>query len=254
VTATGERLNISLDDGSQVTLNTRTELEVTLTARERYIHLIHGQALFDVAHDHNRPFVVEADSRRFIAVGTAFDVRLDAGSVELTMLEGTVRVEHAPAPPPPQRSDAAKSAAARRGPAGANDAGRSNVGERTAGAELLAQSSGGAYIPRLVAAGEQLKAGEGSDDRVLPADAERVTSWRRGQIIFDNTRLGDAIAEVNRYSATQLRLEDPALAELRLSGAFSTSRPRLFVEALTNYFPVQIERADEHVMVLGARH
>src|SRR5258708_17578049 len=92
-TTTGERLNVTLPDGSQLTLNTQTELKVAFTRAERTVHLIRGQALFEVAKDPTRPFVVMAYSRRFIAVGTAFDVRLDGSQIHVTMVEGTVRVE-----------------------------------------------------------------------------------------------------------------------------------------------------------------
>ncbi|MGH7880158.1 MAG: FecR domain-containing protein, partial [Candidatus Binataceae bacterium] len=78
-------------------------------------------------------------------------------------------------------------------------------------------------------------------------------SWSRGQVIFDNTRLEDAIAELNRYSEIPIELADPALADLRLSGAFATSQTTAFIEAITRYFPVRVVGADERAIVLGLR-
>ena len=102
-------------------------------------------------------------------------------------------------------------------------------------------------------AGEQLTVDGESHDYVRSADPERVTSWRHGQVIFDNTRLADAIAELNRYSDIKIELTDPTLADLRLSGGFATGHPNLFIEAITSYFPIQVAKVDDHVVVLGAR-
>lgn len=240
-TATGERLTVILEDGSQLTLNTQTELKVAFTHAERTVRLIHGQALFEVAKDPTRPFIVTAFNRRFVAVGTAFDVRLDGAQINVTMVEGTVRVEHTAmldvtenTPPNAMPSAAAR---ARSG---------------TAHTELDTPAHAPPAVTTITA-GEQLTVDSESQDRVRPSDPERVTSWRRGQVIFENTRLADAIAEINRYSDTKIELTDPALADLRLSGGFATGRPAVFVEAITTYFRVQIGRADEHTIVLSAR-
>jgi transmembrane sensor len=81
----------------------------------------------------------------------------------------------------------------------------------------------------IITAGEQLVTDAQSGDRVRTTDPERDTSWRRGQVIFENTRLADAIAELNRYSDAQIELAEPDLGNLRLSGAFATGQPSSFV-------------------------
>jgi transmembrane sensor len=208
VTKTGERLSIALEDGSQVTLNTQTELRVAYTSATRSVQLVRGQAFFEVAKNALRPFVVEAQDRRFVAVGTAFDVRIAGDEVEITMLAGTVRAE---------------------GP------------------------GAGSPMVTTIRAGEQLTTGPRAQGRVYPTDPERVISWQRGQVIFDNTRLGDAIDEINRYSETRIALADAGLADLRLSGSFATGNTNVFVEAITRYFPIQIEHEDSRAIVLGAQ-
>jgi transmembrane sensor len=230
-TATGERLTVNLEDGSQITLDTQSTLAVEYTSTERRVRLTRGQALFEVAKDRMRPFVVDAHHRRLVALGTAFDVRLEGAQVKVTMVEGTVRVERAPAPMAATTSDP-------------SERGNQSVGQLSA--------SGSSAIATITA-GEQLIAVEGHQDSVRPADAERTTSWRHGQIIFDDSRLADAIAELNRYSLTQLELADPALADLRLSGAFAIGRPQLFLEALTSYFPIEAVQSDERRVLLKAR-
>jgi transmembrane sensor len=213
-TAIGERLSLTLEDGSHVDVNTDSTLETAFVAKERRVRLRRGQALFEVTKDPSRPFVVEAFGRRFVAVGTAFDVRLDADTVRVTMLEGTVRVE--------QASDTIQ------------------------------------YPPVIatVTAGEQLTIERDRDaaTRVSMIDrVDRLTSWRRGQLIFENSRLGDAVAEVNRYSTTQIILADKDLADIRISGAFATGRPAVFVEALAAYFPIDVTRVGDGRLVLRER-
>lgn len=208
-TNTGNRLSITLDDGSRVTLNTATLLNVALSKKARTVRLVHGQALFEVAKDKTRPFVVQTQDRRFVAVGTAFDVHIETNQVKLTMLEGTVRAEAV---------------------------------------------TSGATVRTTVTAGEQLIANAHAEDRIRRIDPERETSWRRGQVIFDNTPLSEAVDELNRYSSTQIELADPILADLRLSGTFATGGTSSFVEAIAAYFPIQIEHPDARTVTLKAVH
>lgn len=91
-TGVGERRVVALRDGSSVTLNTASTVEVAYTEAERRVRLVRGEALFDVAHDAARPFLVDAGSARFRALGTAFNVRLRPDVVELTVTEGVVGV------------------------------------------------------------------------------------------------------------------------------------------------------------------
>lgn len=236
-TATGERLAFTLGDGSQVTLDTHSELRVSFSPTERQVRLSHGQAFFEVAKDPQRPFVVEVHDRRFVAVGTAFDVRVDGDQVKVTMVEGTVRVE---------RRDESILAV------GGSAQPRASV--RSTDRSPAPGSSGGpTRAVATITAGEQLVADARRRDDVRATDPERETSWRRGQVIFDNTRLADAIAEVNRYSEAKIELADPDLADLRLSGAFATGRPTVFVEAVTSYFPVQVTRSDERGVTLSKK-
>lgn len=91
-TRLGERRVVTLSDGSRVHLNTASTIEVAMEKRRRRIHLVRGEALFEVAHDTARPFLVDAGSARLRAVGTAFNVRIRESLVELTVTEGIVAV------------------------------------------------------------------------------------------------------------------------------------------------------------------
>ncbi|WP_454256626.1 FecR family protein [Pseudomonas sp. Marseille-Q8238] len=98
-TTTGERREIHLADGSQVWLNSGTALSVDFSDARRDIRLYRGEALFAVAKDSTRPFVVHAAEGEVRAVGTRFDVDLRDHQVEVRVSEGVVQVDSAGAPP-----------------------------------------------------------------------------------------------------------------------------------------------------------
>jgi transmembrane sensor len=84
---------IPLSDGSHVTLNSDSEVQVVVTEKERGVELNRGEAFFEVAKDPTRPFIVKAGHARVIAVGTQFSVRREGDQVDVVVIEGHVRVE-----------------------------------------------------------------------------------------------------------------------------------------------------------------
>ena len=92
-TQTAERNSAALSDGSQIELNAQTALVVDFARRERRVRLVRGEALFIVAKDPTRPFLVETPAGLVRATGTKFNVRAARDAhVEVTVLEGNVRV------------------------------------------------------------------------------------------------------------------------------------------------------------------
>ncbi|MGH1557316.1 FecR family protein [Caulobacter segnis] len=169
-----------------MTLNTASLIEVAYDDRQRLVRLVKGQALFEVAKHQARPFVVAAGDRRITATGTAFDVRLDRDQVKVLLIEGRVVV------------------------AAATGAGPTN---------LLPTDR------QVLEPGEALVAGPSRAVSIAAADIERDTAWNRGQLVFRDERLADAVAEMNRYAPETLVIEDARIADLRISGVFGTARP-----------------------------
>lgn len=100
-TRRGEVRVVPLQDGSVITLNTASKVAVSFSERRRDIKLVEGEALFDVAKDAQRPFVVAAGDTRVRAVGTSFTVRrLGAAPVQVLVREGVVEVERRAQPRP----------------------------------------------------------------------------------------------------------------------------------------------------------
>ena len=91
-TSVGEQRMLTLDDGTRIFLNTGTRLFVQEDATQRRVRLDNGEALFDVAKDPRRPFVVTAGGQEVVALGTSFVVRRDEQQLTVTLVEGKVAV------------------------------------------------------------------------------------------------------------------------------------------------------------------
>ena len=95
-TGQGEQRSVQLADKSLVTLNVDSQIEVKMNARSREIHLVRGEALFNVAPDAGRPFIVQASGASVRALGTQFNVHNVATGARVSVLDGRVRLEPLP--------------------------------------------------------------------------------------------------------------------------------------------------------------
>lgn len=93
-TGIGDVREFPLTDGSIITLNTNSEVSVKYTDETRRIHLLRGEALFDVAKNKRRPFVVFAGDTQVWAVGTSFSVSmLPSRPIQVLVKEGIVELK-----------------------------------------------------------------------------------------------------------------------------------------------------------------
>ena len=98
-TTVGEMRVVTLNDGSVVFLNTNSEISVRYSSSLRFIELVQGEALFDVAKNKERPFIVQTGATQVRAVGTVFNVKALRGrSVEVLVREGIVEVKREQVP------------------------------------------------------------------------------------------------------------------------------------------------------------
>jgi len=86
------RRDVALADGSIVHLDVESEINVSFSRGQRQIVLVDGRALFEVAHDATRPFVVSAGESRTTALGTHFQVQREGQQVLVTLAEGSIAV------------------------------------------------------------------------------------------------------------------------------------------------------------------
>ncbi|WP_339865460.1 FecR family protein [Paremcibacter congregatus] len=204
-TAVGERSTVTLADGSVIDLNTDTLLRTHLTPERRLVILAQGQAVFEVAKDPQRPFIVLAGDQRITAVGTQFEVRTDAKGTAVTLLEGKVLIDEV-------RIDL-------------------NIAKEKPKVPVVELTPGNRYI-----------ASVSNTPVVEKADLKKVTSWREGRVDFKNEILKDVVVEINRYSTHKVQVSDPTLMELRVSGSFKTGSMDNFLIALSAIYPVEVIR------------
>jgi transmembrane sensor len=214
-TLPGESRQISLTDGSQLILNYATEVEVQLGLDARTITLRKGEALFIVAHDKTRPFRVKAGDGEVTALGTRFEVRSDAEHVEVTLLEGRITVD------------------------------------RRAAMEHISLVPGDQV--RFAAATPMKIAAATSQMTRRIVDAEVVASWSTGRLRFRSTPLIEALEQVNRYSTIQIRIADPSLANIPISGTFHIGDSTSIVAALESLFPIEATKSQDGEILLRER-
>jgi transmembrane sensor len=207
-TAIGAQKKFTLADGSVVTLNTNSQMDVELLGDRRDVHLVRGEAYFDVMHDKTRPFTVYANHYVVRDIGTAFAVHLlDKGLVNVRVTKGSVEI----AAPASEASDKAKS-----------------LGVIGAGQDIVF----GQKIERAEAVSE--------------AELGRKLAWRQGQLIYSGQPLADVLADISRYSDIQIELADPGLRNLPVGGAFSVNQTDAIFAALENNFGIHAEWLDAH--------
>ena len=215
-TAVGGQKKITLADGTAMILNTNSRVNVDFAAGRRDIHLVRGEAYFDVVHDKKRPFTVYANNYVVRDIGTAFDVHLSkAGLVEVRVTKGSVEVA----------------------PAG---------GRAVAGAE---KGLGILIAGHDVVLGEKVERSE----VVSSADMGRKLAWRQGQLIYTGQPLAEVLADISRYSDIKIELADPALESLPVGGAFRTDQIEAIFTTLENNFGIHAEWIDpQHVRFTAA--
>ncbi len=219
ITQIGERRSITLVDGSTIDLNSRSEVRIRFSERERNVDLIDGQALFEVAKDKARPFIVRSGDTAVRAVGTQFDVYRRKNGTTVTVIEGRVAVLNSTHPiaggefhgggAPFLASGAAKSA--------------STPGSRSSPRLAEGNDKEGGAI--LVSAGEQLTVTDHAVAAPAPADVAVAIAWVQRRLIFDASRLSDVVDDFNRYNRRQIIIEDRALDDFHVSGVYSSTDP-----------------------------
>jgi transmembrane sensor len=220
-TGVGERRVVRLQDGSKLSLDAATTVEVTYSDDKRTLRLLRGRAKFDVAKDPRRPFSVLAGGKLVVATGTAFSVELLRFQMRVILYEGRVAIlQNGPSNAPPR-------------PVQLFRTGTNADAALKPGTELVARLSA-------------------NDAKVVDTDATRSLSWEGGQLTFTDEPLGLAVERLNRYSDVKVQLEDADTARLLISGAFNAGDTEGFVDGVSAVFPVKAHRAGQ-VITLGPK-
>lgn len=208
---------VALSDGSVVAVNANSKLQVHLLSRERRVELKRGEAHFEVAHDPDRPFVVNAGGISVLAVGTAFNVRIGEAGVEVLVTEGRVKVSR------PVTATGTTSPVAPTPLVGA--------------AERV-------WVPRDQGAAELVVS------KVDENFIQHALGWQGAITNFSNRSLREIVTWFNRQNTVQLVLADAELGERRIGGAFAIDQPAAFAELMEQGGEIVVEKRGEREIVL----
>lgn len=202
-TGVGQQHVATLDDGSQLALNTDSKVLVTYYADRRHLELLRGEAMFDVAHNPQRPFTVLAGQEQVKALGTSFVVRREPNHLWVTLVRGKVELSN-----------------------------------RVASAD-----GGTDFRPQVILApGERATVDGAGNLMVDRPSVSAMVAWRQGEVVFKDTTILEAANELNRYGPTKIVVTDPAVARTRVSGLFKINRPADFATAVAELNGVRVRR------------
>lgn len=97
--------------------------------------------------------------------------------------------------------------------------------------------------------GERLTLGDDGHPVLDKPSVDSVTAWRRGEIIFSNTTVREAVRELNRYGHTRIVVEDPKVAALRVSGVFETNDAEEFAVAVARMNRLHAKRSGQTIVL-----
>ncbi len=201
-TARGETATFTLADGSAVSLNTDSVLEVNFSTGARSVSLERGEALFDVIRDTERPFIVVSEYAEARVLGTRFNVHAAGDKTIVSVLSGVVEVD--------AKNEEATEAAA--------------------------------FAVTLIAGQQITVDADGGDNEVRGFNPHTITSWLRGKAYYENEPLSAVIADLNRYYAVQFVIGDASLNDIPVSGGFDLNNHDITAEALAAALSLRAEK------------
>lgn len=205
---------LPLPDGSELTLDAESAVDVRLLATRREVTLLRGGAFFAVARDVTRPFVVRAGGARVTVLGTRFAVEMDAQGVQTV-----VRV--------------------------AVESGRVAVQGVHGGSSADALELGPGDTARV--------SGLADPQRTQPRSADAVAPWRTGWLDFDQAPLAEAATQLNRYRPAARVAVAPAVAALPVLARVNIARSTQWLQSLPTVLPVSVDVAADGSVAIRPR-
>lgn len=209
-TAPGETRQITLADGSRVHLNAASRIAVRFDRKARRVQMADAEAVFDVAHDPSRPFLIAVGDREVKVVGTEFNLRRRDARTVLTVRRGVVEVRPAATPSAPATRVAAGQQLVHHDGAAASQL-------RTASPEAAFAWTTGQLVYR----GEPLSQ-VAADLSLSFATPVRVADEATGRLPFSGVLVLDRRADVLR----RLQAYAPVAVEDRPDGVVLHARPQ----------------------------
>ncbi len=208
----GEIIKVELSDGSEVVLNTHSQLRVSYSKHHRNVNLLYGEAQFNVAKDKSRPFTVTSGSKSFTALGTVFNIQKNNESdMELIVDSGQVLI---------------------------SDSQLDN--------QQLQQ-----LIINEIAKPDSTKIITKNEKSVITNSVQQATlvlsnkqsnnelAWQQGMLVFNGETLTEALNEVSRYSKVQFEITDRDISDIKIAGYFKAGDINGLLSALSYNFGIK---------------
>ncbi|MFT7008372.1 MAG: transmembrane sensor [Colwellia sp.] len=221
-TLIGQQITTTFDDGSIIHLNTNSRIETQFSDEKRIIKLIKGEALFEVAHDPNRPFIVYAGDRLVQAIGTKFVIHLKSENIQVTVTDGKVKMSKVALNTKLTDIEELN-----------NTTIKKNDVYIAKGEKVIVVTD---QVPKLT--------------RIKPESIKRELSWIDGKLIFVNEELFDVIQEINRYVDIEIVLKDPSLHKTKISGRFNLEDSEALIEAIEISFNMKSQQLGSNKILL----
>lgn len=223
-TGVGQQKTVTLADGSLLSMNTSSRVEVLLSNERRDISITKGEAHFEVESDALRPFVVSAGNNKVTAIGTAFNVQLlENERFELLVTEGKVLVSEINQPTPGNIS------------------------------ELKSQDFEALGTIMLSGDTAVFDGFESEAVNTLSLDqVQRNLSWQQGMLVFQGESLEDALVEMSRYTDSEFEIMDDSLKSLRVAGYFKVGDSEGLLHALQNNFDIEHQTVNNVIQLTAS--
>jgi len=200
----GEQSVVTLDDDSEVILNSNSAIKVNFSEQLREVTLLKGEARFNIVKNKRRPFIVNTPQGKVTVTGTQFNVSLNNEEAIVSLLEGSVK--------------------------------------------LLSHTVNGQR--KNLSINQQAKLTAQGISAVNEFDAQAVTAWQRGQVVFYSASLSEVVAKLNRYRKGKIIIADDSLNQLQVSGVFSTNSPDAALEMIIQTLSIQQTRLTDYLVLL----
>lgn len=235
-TAVGQQNTTRLADGSQVMLNTNSQIKVEYSNQYRRVYLLQGEALFTVAKNAERPFRVYAGNGLIEAVGTTFAVYLKGAEVDVAVTEGRVSLASTSSP----QAGSAQSPSS----ASAQQESMQSLGMLSAGQVATMRS------PVTDAAAGSASVLE-EVEPTPPQELAQRLAWREGVVMFSGETLENVVKELGRYTTVTIEIPDETIRSMRVGGRFPIGETETMLSALENTFNLRVIRMNHNRVVLA---
>jgi ferric-dicitrate binding protein FerR (iron transport regulator) len=234
-TAYGEKKNIQLPDGTNVTMNAGSKIRIKdkygIGTRDIYLE---GEAFFEVKHDSIHPFVVHTAAMDVKALGTSFNVKAyrEDGTTETSLITGIIEVTLK------QNNNSRLLLYPNQ-----------KIAWQRHKERIVNINTNQAPKTEGVAAMDNLT---GSQEGLSPADIKEI-SWKENKLVFDDEEFGNIAKLLERWYGAKITFSDNSLLKYRFTGIFENEDLTKVLDFLkeSKNFNYTIERGETLKLTLS---